>query len=88
MTPRDENELVIERKLHHLATRQQRPRGLLARDHEMAEPRAETGTGIVLGIADLGGCPQRIGDPFGGPFVVGGKAHPDMTVVEDRLLTP
>ena len=47
-TAGDEHQLVVGRELHHLAGRQQRPRGLLARDHQMAEPRAQPMTGIVL----------------------------------------
>ena len=52
----------------------------------MAEPGAQAMAGIVLGIADLGRRAERIGDPLGGPFVVGGEAHSDMAVVEDRIV--
>ena len=48
MTTGNQHEFVVRRQLHHLAWRQQRPRGLLSRHHQMAEPGAQPMTGIVL----------------------------------------
>ena len=47
-TAGDQHQLVVGRKLHHLAGRQQRPRGLLAGDHQMAEPGLSRMAGIVF----------------------------------------
>jgi hypothetical protein len=83
MTAGDENELVVGWKLHHLAWRQQGTCGLLAGDHQVAEPRAQAVACVVLGIADLSRRAECIGDPLRGPLVIGGEAHPNMAVVED-----
>lgn len=42
--------------------------------------------GIVFLGPDFGGGPQRIRDPFGGPFIIGGEADPHMAVIEDRVV--
>src|SRR6185437_14406901 len=61
-------------------------RRLLARDHEMAEPRAEPTARIVLHGAHFGRGSKRVGDTFGGSLVVGGEAHAHMAVVEDGVV--
>src|SRR5256884_7210646 len=82
MTGRDQHELVGGRELHHLACGQERPRCLLARDHEMSKPWREPVAGIVLHGAQLGGDAERIGDPLGRALVVGGEGDADMAIVE------
>jgi hypothetical protein len=86
MAAGDQHQFVVVRELHHLAGRQQRPRRLLARHHQMAEPRAEPMAGIVLHRAHLGRGAERVGHALGGPLVVGREAHADMAVVEDRVV--
>src|SRR3546814_10219156 len=50
---RDEDKLFVRWKLHHLARRQQRPRGFLAADHDMRQPRGEPVPGKVAHCALL-----------------------------------
>jgi hypothetical protein len=42
--------------------------------------------GIILHGAQFGRDPQRIGDPFGRPLVVGRERNTDMTIVEDGIV--
>src|SRR3546814_17395991 len=42
--------------------------------------------GIVLHRPHLGRGAERVRHPLGGPLVVGGEAHADMAVVEDRVV--
>src|SRR6266542_2273065 len=70
MTGRDQHDRFGGWALHHLACGQERPRCLLARDHEMSKPRREPVAGIVLHGAQLGGDAERIGDPLGRALVV------------------
>ena len=64
----------------------QRSRGLLARDHEMAEPGREPVPGIVLHGAQLGRRAERIGDAPRRALVVGGEGDADVAVVEDGVV--
>src|SRR5579859_5540436 len=52
----------------------------------MTEPRREPVTGIVLHGAQFGRHAERVGDPFRGPLVVGGKGRPYVTIVEYRIV--
>ncbi len=76
----------VGRKLHHFARRQQRAGRLLARHHQVAQPRREPVAGVVALGAQLGGGAQRLGDAFGGALVVRGERHADMAVVENRMV--
>ncbi len=42
--------------------------------------------GIVFLRPDFGGGPQRIRNPFGGPFIIGSEADPHMAVIEDPVV--
>ena len=86
MNAGDHHDLVAGRQLHDLAGREQRPGGLLARDHEMPQPRREAMAGIVLHRPHLGGRAERVGHAFGRALVIGGEAHPDVAVVEDGVV--
>ena len=52
----------------------------------VTEPGRQPAAGIVLHRLHLGRGAERVADPLGGPFVVGGEADPDMAVVEDRVV--
>lgn len=82
----DHDDLVVGRKLHHLAGGKQRSRGLGARDHEMRQPGSEAMTGVVLHGPHLGRCAERVRHALGGPLVVGREAHADMAVVEHAVV--
>mmetsp|Transcript_42344 Transcript_42344/g.99601 ORF Transcript_42344/g.99601 Transcript_42344/m.99601 type:complete len:241 (+) Transcript_42344:880-1602(+) len=77
---------LVGRKLHYLARREQRTCRLLARHHQMPEPWREPVAGVVALRAQLGRGAQRFGDALGGALVVGGERHPDMAVVQDRMV--
>ena len=82
----DHDDLVARRELHDLARREQRPRRLLPRDHEVAEPGRQPVPGIVLHRAHFGRGAERIRDALGRALVVGGEGDADMAVVEDRVV--
>jgi hypothetical protein len=83
-----QHQLVIGRELHHLARRQQRPCCLLARHHQVAEPRAEPMAGIVSHRAKLGGCPERVRYPLGRALVIGPEADADMAITTSAATPP
>ena len=85
---RDEDQLVGRGQLHDLARGQQRPRRLLPRDHEMSQPRRQPVPGVVLHRAHFRRGAERVGDALCGAFVVRGEGHPDVAIVEDRIVRP
>src|SRR6266700_597700 len=85
---RDENQFSAGRQLHHLTRREQRPRRLLPRDHQMTEPRTEPMAGIVPQRPHLGRSPQGIRDALRGALVVRGKGHAYMAVIENGVVRP
>jgi len=52
----------------------------------MPEPGRQSAAGIVLHRLHLGCCTERVADPFRRPLVVGRQAHPNMAVVDDRVV--
>ena len=52
----------------------------------MPEPGTEPLAGVVLHGAQFGGRAERIGHAFGSAFVIGGEAHSDMAIVENRIV--
>ena len=83
---RDHHHRLVGWQLHHLARRQQRPRRLLARDHQVAEPRREPVPRVVALRTQLSSRPQGLRDPLGRALVVGGECNAHMAVVEDRVI--
>jgi AraC-like DNA-binding protein len=57
----DEDQFVTRWQLHDFAGGEERTRGLLARDHEMAEPGREPMSGIVLHGTQLCRHAERVG---------------------------
>src|SRR3546814_17633175 len=72
--------LVVRWKRQHLARCQQRPRGFLAADHDMRQPRCEPVPGIVAHCALLGRCSERVRDALGRPLVIVRTGDADLAV--------
>ena len=66
--------------------RQQRPRRLLARDHQVPEPGRESMTGVVALRAQFGGRTQGIGDALGRALIVRREGDAHVAVVEDGVV--
>ena len=86
MAPGDQDQFICWRELHDLAGREQRARCFLASDHQVAEPRTEPMTGVILHRTHLGRGAECVAHAFCGSLVVGRKAHAYMAVVEDRIV--
>ncbi len=76
----------IRRQLHHFAGREQRPRGLLARHHQVPKPGCQPVAGIVALRTQLGGRAQRFRNALGRALVVRCERDAHMAVVQDRMV--
>lgn len=52
----------------------------------MAEPGRQTVPGIVFHRLHLGGRAESVGHPLGRALIIGREAHPDVAIVENRVV--